>query len=103
MTESPTAQGLTNYSQCFFARSGAKTALFALNFLKFCPQGGGNPEKYCIFAVGNTKTRNMATMTIPQQMPDTFTLTVPKADVNFIKTIAKKMGWSIKRIRGSHV
>ena len=36
-------------------------------------------------------------MTIPQQMPDTFTLTVPKADVNFFKTIAKKMGWSIKR------
>ena len=39
----------------------------------------------------------MATMTVPQQMPDTFTLTVPKADVNFFKTIAKKMGWTIKR------
>ena len=39
----------------------------------------------------------MATMTAPQQMPDTFTLTVPKADVNFFKTIAKKMGWTIKR------
>ena len=39
----------------------------------------------------------MEAMTIPQQMPDTFTLTVPKADVNFFKTIAKKMGWTIKR------
>lgn len=39
----------------------------------------------------------MATMTAPQEMPDTFTLTVPKADVNFFKTIAKKMGWTIKR------
>ena len=31
--------------------------------------------------------------------PDTFTLTVPKADVNFFKTMAKKMGWTIERKR----
>ena len=31
--------------------------------------------------------------------PDTFTLTVPKADVNFFKTMAKKMGWAIERKR----
>lgn len=30
---------------------------------------------------------------------DTFTLTVPKADVNFFKTMAKKMGWVIERKR----
>lgn len=28
--------------------------------------------------------------------PDTFTLTVPKADVNFFKMMAKKMGWTIE-------
>lgn len=28
---------------------------------------------------------------------DTFTLTVPKSDVNFFKTMAKKMGWTIER------
>lgn len=30
-------------------------------------------------------------------MPNTFTLTVPKADVSFFKTMAKKMGWLIER------
>ena len=35
----------------------------------------------------------MATMTIPNQMADFFTLSIPKADVNFFKTMAKKMGW----------
>lgn len=39
----------------------------------------------------------MATMTISKQMPDTFILSIPKADVNFFKTMAKKMGWTIKR------
>jgi len=29
--------------------------------------------------------------------PDTFMLTVPKSDVSFFKTIAKKMGWTIER------
>ena len=28
---------------------------------------------------------------------DTFTLTVPKDDVNFFKTIVKKMGWTVER------
>lgn len=32
-------------------------------------------------------------------MPDTFTLTVPKADVSFFKTMAKKMGWTVERKR----
>ena len=31
--------------------------------------------------------------------PDTFTLTVPKADVSFFRTMAKKMGWTIERKR----
>ena len=36
--------------------------------------------------------------TATQTMPlDTFTLTVPKDDVRFFKTMAKKMGWTIKR------
>jgi hypothetical protein len=39
----------------------------------------------------------MATITIPQQAPDSFTLSIPKSDVNFFKTMAKKMGWTVKR------
>ena len=31
--------------------------------------------------------------------PDTFMLTVPKADVSFFRTMAKKMGWTIERKR----
>ena len=31
--------------------------------------------------------------------PDTFTLTIPKADVSFFRTMAKKMGWTIERKR----
>ena len=42
----------------------------------------------------------MITTAIPTKAaPDTFTLTVPKADVNFFKTMAKKMGWTIERKR----
>ena len=37
------------------------------------------------------------TMTTARSMPNTFTLTVPKADVSFFKTMAKKMGWMIER------
>ena len=37
------------------------------------------------------------TMTTAHSMPNTFTLTVPKADVSFFKTMAKKMGWMIER------
>ena len=35
----------------------------------------------------------------PSVSPDTFTLTVPKADVSLFKSIAKKMGWKIERKR----
>ena len=31
--------------------------------------------------------------------PDTFMLTVPKADVSLLRTMAKKMGWTIERKR----
>ncbi len=31
--------------------------------------------------------------------PDMFVLTVPKADVSFFRTMAKKMGWTVKRKR----
>lgn len=40
----------------------------------------------------------MAT-TATNTSPDKFVLTVPKADVNFFKTMAKKMGWTIERKR----
>ncbi len=29
--------------------------------------------------------------------PDTFTMTIPKADVHFFKTMAKKMGWTVEK------
>jgi hypothetical protein len=41
----------------------------------------------------------MITTAPPKTSPDTFTLTVPKADVSFFKTMAKKMGWTIERKR----
>ena len=37
----------------------------------------------------------------PSVSPDTFTLTVPKADVSLFKSIAKKMGWKIERKRAA--
>ena len=37
----------------------------------------------------------------PSVSPDTFTLTVPKADVSLFKSIAKKMGWKIERKRSA--
>ena len=45
-----------------------------------------------------TKTIMIGTAT-PRISPDTFTLTVPKADVSLFKSIAKKMGWKIERKR----
>ena len=49
----------------------------------------------------------MITTATRKTMPDTFldkpsdfvgyTLTVPKADVSFFKTMAKKMGWTVER------
>ena len=41
----------------------------------------------------------MITSATPLKPIDTFMLTVPKADVNFFKTMAKKMGWTIERKR----
>ena len=41
----------------------------------------------------------MITATRIKATPDTFTLTVPKADVSFFRTMAKKMGWTIERKR----
>jgi hypothetical protein len=41
----------------------------------------------------------MITTTMTKATPDTFMLTVPKADVSFFKTMAKKMGWTIERKR----
>ncbi len=37
----------------------------------------------------------------PKVSLDTFTLTVPKADVSLFKSIAKKMGWKIERKRAA--
>lgn len=39
------------------------------------------------------------TTTATNSSPDTYLLTVPKSDVSFFKTMAKKMGWTIKRQR----
>ena len=41
----------------------------------------------------------MITTAVTKAIPDTFTLTVPKADVSFFRTMAKKMGWTIERKR----
>ena len=41
----------------------------------------------------------MITTAVAKTSPDTFTLTVPKADVKFFRTMAKKMGWTIERKR----
>ena len=35
----------------------------------------------------------------PTMSLDTFTLEVPKSDTAFLKTIAKKMGWTVKSNR----
>lgn len=42
-----------------------------------------------------------STITTARSMPNTFTLTVPKADVSFFKAMAKKMGWMIERKKAS--
>ena len=38
-----------------------------------------------------------SSITTTRSIPNTFTLTVPKADVSFFKAMAKKMGWMIER------
>ena len=38
-----------------------------------------------------------SSITTVRSIPNTFTLTVPKADVSFFKAMAKKMGWMIER------
>lgn len=38
-----------------------------------------------------------STITTARSMPNTFAVTVPKADVSFFKAMAKKMGWMIER------
>ena len=55
-------------------------------------------EKLCNFATVEKKQNNYD-RNYGKNGPDTFTLTVPKADVNFFKTMAKKMGWAIERER----
>ena len=43
----------------------------------------------------------MITTTATNSSPDTYMLTVPKSDVSFFKTMAKKMGWTIERKRAT--
>jgi hypothetical protein len=43
----------------------------------------------------------MITTSVTKASPDTFTLSVPKADVSFFRTMAKKMGWTIERKRAT--
>ncbi len=57
-------------------------------------------RKFCIFAPDEPyKSKDMTTAATTTATPDTFTLTVPKADTAFLKTIAKKMGWTLKSNR----
>ncbi len=39
----------------------------------------------------------MITTATTNASPDTFTMTVPRADVPFFKTMAKKMGWTVEK------
>ena len=41
----------------------------------------------------------MITTTTPSVPFDTLTLELPKGDTTFLKTIAKKMGWTVKASR----
>lgn len=41
----------------------------------------------------------MITITTPSNSVDTFTLELPKGDTAFLKTIAKKMGWTLRSNR----
>lgn len=41
----------------------------------------------------------MMTTNIPTPPLDTFTLELPKSDVAFLKTMAKRMGWTVKSNR----
>ena len=41
----------------------------------------------------------MITTAATDASPNTFTLTMPKSDVSFFKTMVKKMGWTIERKR----
>ena len=41
----------------------------------------------------------MITSAIPTQPLDTFTLELPKGDTAFLKTLARKMGWTVRSNR----
>ena len=58
-------------------------------------------KTFRIFVAVNKQNRKvfMITTATRKTAPDTFTLTVPKADVSLFKSIAKKMGWKIERKR----
>lgn len=51
------------------------------------------------FATGNKTIQNNMNTATTNLSPNTFMLTMPKADVSFFKTMAKKMGWTIERKR----
>ena len=51
------------------------------------------------FAVENNIILNNMNTATTNASPNTFMLTMPKADVSFFKTMAKKMGWTIERKR----
>ena len=51
------------------------------------------------FAAGNNIILNNMNTATTNASPNTFMLTMPKSDVSFFKTMAKKMGWTIERKR----
>lgn len=52
-----------------------------------------------IFALENNINPNNMNTATTNASPNTFVLTMPKADVSFFKTMVKKMGWTIERKR----
>ena len=61
-------------------------------------------KTFRIFVAVNKQNRKvfMITTATRKTAPDTFTLTVPKADVSFFKTMAKKMGWTVERKKAAN-
>ena len=44
----------------------------------------------------NKIAKNMVSTALPAKPLDTFTLELPKGDTAFLKTIARKMGWTLR-------
>ena len=54
---------------------------------------------FTTFAPDNLIIKNMITSAIPAKALDTFTVELPKGDTAFLKTLARKMGWTVRSNR----